>query len=1037
MKMKLNTPLNRLVALVAMFAFTCFLSSASAGTELYVRANADGPGLLNEQTAVAGPITVQTGPSTGTGGVGQANATAGFGFLRISGTGSTNGAPPDQSVFSGNGRAKFTDSITIDAPGRTGTRGRVTFRLRFFGQISAVGGIGARASIDGYLVDLGDCCESTVPVFGGRFEMVGEGSTLNYNFLGEQPDRLFIAEFVFGQPFPASFEIVGTASASPGVVSSAAMDIGLSWQGIVAVRALSESTDLTGYTMTSESGANYALPITSFTTGAAPAQGDLAVSATDTPDPVADGAPVTYTTTVRNNGPNPAGGIQGLIIGRNAQFVSTTLPAGSYTRLGSGLNINLPDLASGAQTTFDIVFTAIQPPPDKAQQLTFDAYFTSNAIDANRENNTIALSTAFSTPAPPDPPYYLERVIEPPADYSPANGRFVPKAMNGQAYVLFDFDANNNDPAARRTPLIYTGPGKPFIALTWPGDISAPVGEEPDVRYISDVASDGSLWVCGRYIYDRNNVLSRAIAWQVRADGTSTLYALKNLFVNDPPVEIYSGTATAINSSGEAIGFSHSSGTITVKWALPDLTARRLSSNTVGISDENDIQEDGLGIGSGEMGNYSGAIIFDVRNTRAPVALPTNGRDVDPEAMDANRVVGSYRFEDAEGPDGPFVYTLGDSSLTRLPEPVGLRGDVSNVKSGHAGEHINAAGDIVGGANNPPSIGNTLNPSGQVLWKRRPDGSYRVHTADSLFRQNRKQTFDFPGTELRGIANDGTILLRYVKSGVEKAQLLRPGLRPTNQPLNISTRLRVQTGNNVLIGGMIVTGVEPKTVVIRALGPSLTNLGVPDALQDPVLELYIGGNLTGTNDNWEDRPDFFQPGQPGNGFQPSDSREAAMVTSLFPGFGYTAIVRGKDGTAGVGLVEVYDVSSAHDSQLANISTRGFVEAGDNVMIGGFIIGGTGAKLIVRALGPSLTNAGVPDALQDPTLELFNANGSSLAFNDNWRTTQETEIIATTIPPSNENEAAIVRMLAPGAYTAILRGKDNTTGVALVEGYNLQ
>ncbi len=1041
MKMILNIPINRLAMLVVASAFACLMSTASAGTELYVRASAHGPPVLNEQSAVAGPITAQTGPSTGTGGVGQGNATAGFGFLRISGTASTNGAPPDQSVFAGGGAAKFTDSITIDAPGRTGTRGRVTFRIRYYGRISALGGGGARASIDGLLRDLGDCCEYTVPTFGGSFEMVGDGNTVNFNFLGEPAERLIIAEFVFGQPFPASLEIVGGANVSPysgGVVSSAAVDIGLSWQGIVGVQALSPTADVTGYTMTSESGANYALPITSFTTGAPPAQADLLVTSTDSPDPVADGSTVIYTTTIRNNGLHTATGIQGTAIGRNARFFSTTLPAGSYTRSGSGLNINLPDLASGEQTTFEIVLTANQPPPEKAQEVTFDVTFTSNAIDAALDNNSTKVTTGFSTPAPPDPPYYLDRLIDPPSDYVTPGGRFSAQAMNAQGYVAFDFDANNNDAAARRTPLIYTGPGKPFITLTWPGEIVAPVGNEPHINDISDVAPDGSFWVCGQYNTVLGNVRHRAVAWHVQADGTSTLYALKNVSGTNG-VELSEGIATAINSSGEAIGYHASSSIITMKWALPDTTAHELSTPSAKISDEQDLQNDGLGVGTGGMGNYLGAIIFDVTETRLPMALPTiNGRQIIPEAMKANRVVGHYRFEDATGPGGPFVYTLGDSTLTRLPEPVGLNGDVANNNnSGHSGNHINAPGDIVGYADNPPSIGNSLNPSGNVLWKRRPDGSYRVFTLDSIFKQNRRQSFNFPGAELRGIADDGTILLVYVTSGVEKAQLLRPGARPTNQPLNISTRMKVQTGNNVLIGGMIVTGLEPKTVVIRAMGPSLSSVGVPGALQDPILELYESGNLILTIDDWQEASSFFEPGQPGHGFQPSDSREAALVTSLYPGYGYTAIVRGKDSTTGVGLVEVYDVSSALDSQLANISTRGFVESGDNVMIGGFIIGGSGSRLLVRALGPSLTNAGVPDALQDPTLELFDGNGNAIAFNDNWRSHQEAEIIATTVPPNNDNEAAIVRTLAPGAYTAVLRGKNSTTGMALVEAYNLQ
>ncbi len=198
-------------------------------------------------------------------------------------------------------------------------------------------------------------------------------------------------------------------------------------------------------------------------------------------------------------------------------------------------------------------------------------------------------------------------------------------------------------------------------------------------------------------------------------------------------------------------------------------------------------------------------------------------------------------------------------------------------------------------------------------------------------------------------------------------------------PLNISTRLRVQTGDNVLIGGFIVTGTEAKRVILRALGPSLTGLGVPGALADPTLELHAGNGATiATNDDWKETQ---QAEIEATGIAPTNDLESAIVRTLDPG-AYTAIVRGKNNATGVGLVEAYDLAQAAKSQLGNMSTRGFVNAGDNVMIGGFIIGGHGGadgKVIVRALGPSLTALGVPMALEDPTLELHNGNGATSGF----------------------------------------------------------
>jgi hypothetical protein len=247
---------------------------------------------------------------------------------------------------------------------------------------------------------------------------------------------------------------------------------------------------------------------------------------------------------------------------------------------------------------------------------------------------------------------------------------------------------------------------------------------------------------------------------------------------------------------------------------------------------------------------------------------------------------------------------------------------------------------------------------------------------------------------------------------------------------NISTRLRVETGDNVLIGGFIITGTQQKRLIIRAIGPSLP---VSDALADPVLEIYdSGGNLLITNDNWIDssnKQEIIDSKIP-----PGNDLESAVVGIAPPG-AYTAIVRGVNGGTGVGLVEVYDLDPAADSKLANISTRGLVQTGDNVMIGGlFVVGETSQKVIIRAIGPSLPVAG---KLLDPMLELRNGNGSLLASNDNWRTDQEADIIATTVPPSEDAEAAIVRTLAPGPYTAIVRGVNEATGVALVEVYALQ
>lgn len=256
----------------------------------------------------------------------------------------------------------------------------------------------------------------------------------------------------------------------------------------------------------------------------------------------------------------------------------------------------------------------------------------------------------------------------------------------------------------------------------------------------------------------------------------------------------------------------------------------------------------------------------------------------------------------------------------------------------------------------------------------------------------------------------------------------------THRLLNISTRMRVLAGENVLIGGFIITGSEAKTVLIRGLGPELP---VDGQLADPVLELHKGAAVLAQNDNWRDTQeqeikDTTVP--------PTNDLEAAIVMTLQPG-SYTAILSGKDNGTGVGQVEVYDLSGAAASQLANISTRGFVDTGDNVMIGGVIVGGgvggSVTHVLVRAIGPSLSNQGVAGALQDTTLELRDANGQLVAENDDWKETQEQAIKDTTVPPTDDRESAIVQTVSAGNYTAIVRGKGDTTGVGLVELYNLQ
>lgn len=256
---------------------------------------------------------------------------------------------------------------------------------------------------------------------------------------------------------------------------------------------------------------------------------------------------------------------------------------------------------------------------------------------------------------------------------------------------------------------------------------------------------------------------------------------------------------------------------------------------------------------------------------------------------------------------------------------------------------------------------------------------------------------------------------------------------PRGNSLNIATRLGVQTGDNALIAGFIITGPEYKTVLVRGMGPSLTKAGVAGALQDPTIEMHFPNGIVQSNDNWKEgqAAQYIQ----GTAFAPGDDRESALEFNIPPG-NYTVIERGKSNTTGVGLVEVYDLDTAN-SRLANISTRGFVGAADSVMIGGFILGANGARVIVRAIGPSLANAGVTGALSNPTLSLRNANGVEIAANDNWRDTQQREIRDAGVAPADDLESAISTTLPNGNFTAVMQGVNGATGIGLIEVYNLQ
>ena len=241
-----------------------------------------------------------------------------------------------------------------------------------------------------------------------------------------------------------------------------------------------------------------------------------------------------------------------------------------------------------------------------------------------------------------------------------------------------------------------------------------------------------------------------------------------------------------------------------------------------------------------------------------------------------------------------------------------------------------------------------------------------------------------------------------------------------------------------MIAGFIITGNAPKRVYVRALGPSLISSGVTGLLADPILRLFAStGEQLASNNNWQDAQ---APEIVATGFPPAHEREAAIITTLAPG-SYTATMEGTNGLTGIGLVEVSDLEGNGTSELANISTRAVVQTQENVLIAGFILGGSNepARVAIRALGPGLASAGINNPLANPTLELRDQNGAVLVTNDDWQNdpVQAAQILLLGLAPSNDLESALVATLAPGAYTAIVAGQGGGTGVGLVEVYHVQ
>ena len=487
------------------------------------------------------------------------------------------------------------------------------------------------------------------------------------------------------------------------------------------------------------------------------------------------------------------------------------------------------------------------------------------------------------------------------------------------------------------------------------------------------------------------------------------------------------------------------------------ITNSTISGNSCVIDDFFD-----LNFGGGSGGGIANGGSMTVRNcTISGNSVSGNGLNTMvgggiANAFHANLQIASstIAYNSASGGDVPFggafgggIYGSGvtttDSSIIALnsaPTGPDFRGGLQSTGYNIIGNNADAVitsqpTDQIGTPAAPidPLLGPLANNGGLTLTHALQAGSPAIDHGDPAA----------PPQDQRG----------YGRAGIPDVGAFEfAGMAPSTLG-NISSRAFVQTGDNVMIGGFIVQGTGPKRVIIRAIGPELTQYGVPNVLADPTLELHnCSGALIASNDNWQhtiiggiitsDQVRDIMASR----LAPRNPRESAIIADL-PAGNYTAIVRGLNNTTGVALVEAYDLSPDSNSFLGNISTRAFVQTGDNVMIGGFIVqGGQPKRVIIRAIGPELTQYGVPNALADPTLELHDATGALIASNNTWlhtiiggviTTNQVRDILESGHAPSDPRESAIIADLPAGNYTAIVRGVNNTTGVALVEVYDLQ
>lgn len=509
-------------------------------------------------------------------------------------------------------------------------------------------------------------------------------------------------------------------------------------------------------------------------------------------------------------------------------------------------------------------------------------------------------------------------------------------------------------------------------------------------------------------------VANRDAIWKIASDGTTTIAAsgsqngVRQFYPSgiavDASGKVYFSTISAVIGSDRGRPLYDSTGADTVRM-ITDGGAVVTLAGTSGIAGHSD------GVGPAAQFNEPRTLAVD--NANNIYVADAGNRSIRKVTPEGNVTTIAGRADDP--PDTPSVDGPGDVARFEYP------GSVAVDNSGNI--------YVVDDTSNSTSRGTT---DSALIRKINTSGVVTTLAGDGSYASGAGMTVALSGT---GIAcdGDGKVYLADTYWGV-----IRVG-QPTSsaQLVNLSTRLQVASSQAASIAGFIIKGSGPNDLLLRGIGPSL---GLAGALPDPTLELHRASGLFISNDDWKNQPSNAVP----QILAPPNDAESAISARLIPG-AYTVILAGKDGNNGVGLVELYELTQGRDTELANLSTRGLVGGNDDVMIGGFITGVAKAskplRIMLRALGPSLSDAGVAGALTDPILELHDGNGGLLETNDNWKTrsdgsSQQAEIEATGIPPKDELESALIRTLVPGNYTAVMRGNRNATGIGLVEIYNL-